>query len=219
MSILRRPDETPIPMPSIHKPDGSVESQESITVHEHDKKIASYFASEFPALGIAAAWLHLWSGIRPVFAVYAAYVAYRLNTHPLFRIHLLKEPYCNDFERPFGGVPLFREDEDEQVKVVNGSTAFDAALEGASEGQLVVADFSAKWCGPCRAIAPLYKAMAAEMTDVMFLTVDVDVSQDVAAKMSISSIPTFILFKDGERRELLRGASAAKLRAAIHQHK
>lgn len=219
MSIIRRHDQTPVSLPSVYKPDGSVQHQEAITIYDHDKKIATYFASELPCLGMAAAWFYIWSSVRPTFAIFAVYVAYRFTYHPLFRIHLLQEPNCDDFERPFGGVPLFREDDSAAVKVINGSTAFDVALEEAAEAQLVVVDFSAKWCGPCRAIAPLYKEMAAEMKDVLFLTVDVDVSQDVAAKMAISSIPTFILFKNGERRELLRGASATKLRAAIQQHK
>lgn len=218
MSILRRPDETPVLLPAVHRPDGTVSQQEPTTVHAHDKKVASYFASELPALAMAAAWFYIWSHFRPAFLCYAAYLFYRFMYHPLFRIHLLKEPYCDEFERPFGGVPLFRESEEEPVKVVHGNDAFEAALNGAGDGQLVVVDFSAKWCGPCKAIAPLFKQMATELKDVLFLTVDVDVSQDVAKKMAISSIPTFILFKDGERLELLRGASPDKLKTTIQQH-
>lgn len=218
MSILRRPDHTSVHLLPIHRPDGTVSQQEPITVHEHDKKVASYFASELPALAMAAAWVYVWSNFRPAVLSYAAYLFYRFMYHPLFRVHLWKEPYCDEFERPFGGVPLFREGNEEPVKVVHGNDAFEAALNSAVEGQLVVVDFSAKWCGPCKAIAPLFKQMATELEDVLFVTVDVDVSQDVAEKMAISSIPTFIFFKDGERLEMLRGASSDKLRTTIQQH-
>lgn len=217
MSILKKADSAPVQLPSVYRPDGAVTSPPPTTVKDHDQRIANYFASEFPALAMAAAWLYLWASIRAVFVLYAAYIMYRISYHPLFRIHLFNQPHCAEFERPWGGAPLFQDSPDQPVKVVAGATAFDQALHDAGQGKLVVVDFSAAWCGPCKLMAPMFKQLAEQFSDCVFLTVDIDVSQDVAAKYTIQSVPTFILFKDGERVELITGASPRGLREAIER--
>ncbi len=64
---------------------------------------------------------------------------------------------------------------------------------------LVLADFWATWCGPCRMIAPVLEELDAEMGDkVKIVKLDVDENQETAAKYGVMSIPTLILFKDGE---------------------
>lgn len=218
MSILKDPDNTPISIPAIHNPDGTVVAQPDITVHEHDKQIAQYFCSEFVALSIAAIWFYLWTLFKPACLCLAAYLAYRIFYHPLFRIHLWKEPDCPEFYRPFGGVPLFKKDATSAVKVVEGKSEFDAALSSVSRSSLVVCDFSAKWCPPCRAIAPVFAKLAEEFTESTFLSIDVDISRDVAKEQEISSVPTFIFYRDGQRLESLRGASPQKLRQTIETY-
>lgn len=217
ISILGQQDQTPVQLAAIHRRNGTVTTPEPITVKDHDQKIANNFAAEFPGLGIAAVWFYMWSYFRPSLLAYSAYIMYRITYHPLFRIHLFKQEYCPEFERPWGGAPLFRNSPDESVKVVAGLTEFEQALEDAGEGKLVVVDFSATWCGPCKAMAPVFKQLADDFSDCIFLSVDIDVSQDVAAKMAISSVPTFILFKNGERVEMLRGASQQSLRETIQR--
>ncbi|KAK7910333.1 hypothetical protein WMY93_015017 [Mugilogobius chulae] len=59
------------------------------------------------------------------------------------------------------------------VKHIESEAEFQAALKAAGN-KLVVVDFTAKWCGPCKMIAPLFEEMAGEFTDVVFLKVDVD---------------------------------------------
>ncbi|NTU46900.1 thioredoxin [Candidatus Roizmanbacteria bacterium] len=62
---------------------------------------------------------------------------------------------------------------------------------------LVLVDFYAEWCGPCKLTAPILNELAQELSDVKIVKVDVDQNQDLASDYSIFSIPTFLIFKDG----------------------
>ena len=63
----------------------------------------------------------------------------------------------------------------------------------------VLVDFYADWCGPCRALAPELEKLKASMgDDVRILKVDVDKNPDVSAQFGVRSIPTMILFREGE---------------------
>jgi thioredoxin 1 len=85
----------------------------------------------------------------------------------------------------------------------------EALVLGAATGRkLVVIDFTASWCGPCKAIAPLYKELAEEFgDDVVFLKVDVDENPDTAAKYSVSAMPTFVFISGGSVVDRLMGVS------------
>ena len=70
----------------------------------------------------------------------------------------------------------------------------------------VVVDFWAPWCGPCRAVTPALEQLAESTDRVEFVKLDIDQNPEAAARFDVLSIPTVILFADGEARETLVGA-------------
>ena len=81
------------------------------------------------------------------------------------------------------------------AKIINTSQ-FRGSVE---ENQgVVVVDFFATWCGPCKMLAPVFEELSGEMNDVNFFKVDVDQALDIARKYAITTVPTMLIFKDGE---------------------
>lgn len=73
--------------------------------------------------------------------------------------------------------------------------------------KLVVADYTATWCGPCRVVAPLIDKLATEYGEkVSVIKVDIDENKDNAKKYGIRSIPAVLVFRDGELVESLFGS-------------
>lgn len=69
----------------------------------------------------------------------------------------------------------------------------------------IIVDFWAQWCGPCRAMAPVFEEIAGEMTEIKFAKVNVDENQKLTQQWQVMSIPTLILFKDGKEVTRLTG--------------
>jgi thioredoxin 1 len=70
----------------------------------------------------------------------------------------------------------------------------------------VVVDFWAPWCGPCRVVSPILEEINSERDDLRVVKVNVDENQAIAARYEILSIPTMILFKNGEIAKKVIGA-------------
>jgi thioredoxin 1 len=81
-------------------------------------------------------------------------------------------------------------------------TEFDTLLK--SENLLVV-DFSASWCGPCRVVAPLVEQLAQEHQDIKVVKIDVDQDKPLAKRYEVRSIPAVLIFKNGELVENIVG--------------
>ncbi|MFB6130330.1 MAG: thioredoxin [Salinigranum sp.] len=84
---------------------------------------------------------------------------------------------------------------------VTGPDHFDELVE--SRG-VVLADFYADWCGPCKMLEPIVADLAAE-TDATVAKVDVDSQVELAQRFQVRGVPTMVLFSDGEAAEQLVG--------------
>ncbi|XP_058550581.1 thioredoxin domain-containing protein 8 isoform X1 [Neofelis nebulosa] len=84
------------------------------------------------------------------------------------------------------------------VQIIKDMDEFSRFLKAAG-CKLVVVEFSAKWCGPCKRIYPLVHAMSLQYQNVMFANVDVDDSKELAQTCHIRSVPTFQMFKQTQK--------------------
>ncbi|MBF0568325.1 MAG: thioredoxin [Nitrospirae bacterium] len=90
--------------------------------------------------------------------------------------------------------------------VIN-ATAANWAAEVLGAKELVLVDFWAVWCGPCRMVAPIVEDMAKEYAGrLKVLKLNTDENPDIASKYKIMGIPTLMLFKNGEKIDQLVGA-------------
>mmetsp|Transcript_33049 Transcript_33049/g.38487 ORF Transcript_33049/g.38487 Transcript_33049/m.38487 type:complete len:105 (+) Transcript_33049:73-387(+) len=103
------------------------------------------------------------------------------------------------------------------MKFLKTMDEYNAMLEE-SKTMLVVLDFTATWCPPCRMIGPIFVSIAEETEGAAFYKVDVDEAEDISRECAIQSMPTFQFFKGGKKVYEFSGASEAKLREKVAEY-
>ncbi|KAI5846292.1 thioredoxin-like protein [Morchella snyderi] len=86
---------------------------------------------------------------------------------------------------------------------------------------IVIVDFHATWCGPCKAIAPTFESLAAKHaapSKVAFTKCDVDAAQEIAAQYSVRAMPTFLIFKNRQEVARVQGADVRGLTTAVEKY-
>jgi thioredoxin 2 len=129
-----------------------------------------------------------------------------LNNIPLDKLN--NNPNCGKCKNPlYTGEPISMT-----------GTQLSRAIEKTDE--LLVVDFWATWCGPCQQFAPTFKQAANQLEPkARFIKIETEAEQAIAAKYSIRSIPTLVLFKNGQEIDRVSGAlSAPDLTNWINQH-
>ncbi|KAJ7961060.1 Thioredoxin [Quillaja saponaria] len=119
--------------------------------------------------------------------------------------------------------PHTKDDSDHDVEFAGGNVqlittkeSWDQKLaEAISEGRIVIANFSATWCGPCKMISPFYRELSEKYPSLMFLLVDVDELTDFSATWDIKATPTFFFLRDGQQIDKLVGANKPELQNKI----
>jgi thioredoxin 1 len=103
------------------------------------------------------------------------------------------------------------------LKEIQNKGEFDEVLEAAGEN-LVVMDFSAQWCGPCRVLGPHLERLAEEYKLEEVCKIDIEKNPELSEKYEISSIPRILLFKKGVVVGDVTGANVQAITEAIEKN-
>ncbi|MEK3789066.1 MULTISPECIES: thioredoxin [Paenibacillus] len=103
------------------------------------------------------------------------------------------------------------------MAIVNVSDqSFNTEVEG--QGTVLV-DFWAPWCGPCKMLAPILEELSSEVSDVKIAKVNVDDNPESASRFGVMSIPTLIVFKDGQPVDKVVGLNSKEaLKNMLSKH-
>mmetsp|Transcript_25845 Transcript_25845/g.31866 ORF Transcript_25845/g.31866 Transcript_25845/m.31866 type:complete len:151 (-) Transcript_25845:296-748(-) len=116
--------------------------------------------------------------------------------------------------------PTFTNSLSMKVVDIDSEASFDSTVTSAGSN-LVIVDYSTTWCGPCKVIAPKFDELSDKYPDAVFLKVIGDASPAASTLMKregVRSVPSFHYFKDGEKIDVVNGANADAIEAAIKKH-
>ena len=98
------------------------------------------------------------------------------------------------------------------VREIKSKEEFNIILKN---NKYVVVDFYAQWCGPCKRIAPEIDKLSQTNINVMFIKVDIEECEELADKYDIKSLPTFLFFVNGEKKDIVLGANLEELKKRV----
>ncbi|KDE07327.1 hypothetical protein MVLG_02370 [Microbotryum lychnidis-dioicae p1A1 Lamole] len=101
------------------------------------------------------------------------------------------------------------------VKAIESLAEFKKII---NTDKIVVIDFWATWCGPCKVISPVFEQLEEEHTNLEFYKVDVEAQEEITHECAIKAMPTFMFFQKGEKKGTVVGAAKDKLFAALQMH-
>lgn len=107
------------------------------------------------------------------------------------------------------------------VVEVQSVAEYDKIMDQIKEsGSLGIIDFTAKWCGPCKAIAPIYQQLSQQYPQVKFMKIDIDNEAvgPVVQEHGITGVPTFTLYKGARKVENFTGARVDLLKSVLQKH-
>ncbi|KPM45318.1 hypothetical protein AK830_g1158 [Neonectria ditissima] len=121
--------------------------------------------------------------------------------------------------RAFVSRPFSTTAPNQVVKDIKSSQEFKELVDSTSKAVLV--DCFATWCGPCKAISPVLEKLSddpAFSNNIDFIKIDVDDLPELSAELGIRAMPTFMIFKNGEKADELVGANPPVLLKMLQKH-
>ncbi|KAF9214264.1 hypothetical protein BGZ59_004024 [Podila verticillata] len=103
------------------------------------------------------------------------------------------------------------------MKTLGSQSQLDSQLAAAGS-KLVVVDFFATWCGPCKTLAPILEGLEKKHSSTVFAKVDVDQAQDCAERHKVTAMPTILFFKQKAEVGRVVGANTSEIQALIKKH-
>ena len=94
---------------------------------------------------------------------------------------------------------------------------FNSFMKGEGSNKAIIIDFFAEWCGPCKGIAPFFNDLSEMYKTIVFAKVDVDKNEDIGDLFGVSSLPTFVLVKNGVEIKKVTGASRSGLEDLVRK--
>ncbi|VDQ08442.1 unnamed protein product [Trichobilharzia regenti] len=105
-----------------------------------------------------------------------------------------------------------------KVRHLERDDEFDNLIKEAGS-KLVVVDFFATWCGPCKMIGPQFENLSSKYDNVVFVKIDVDKLEGISTRYNISAMPTFIALKNGQKVGEVVGANIGTVEELINKNK